>query len=119
RGARLGRRTLEYGALLLATGATPIRLDLPGASLPPVLTLRSLDDSKAIIARAKGRVAVLGASFIGLEAAASMRKRGLDVTVIAPESVPLERVLGPQVGAFLKKLHEEKGVRFQLGRKPA
>jgi NADPH-dependent 2,4-dienoyl-CoA reductase/sulfur reductase-like enzyme/nitrite reductase/ring-hydroxylating ferredoxin subunit len=112
-------RELLYGALLLATGATPIRLDLPGGTLSHVLTLRSLADSKAIIARAKGRVAVIGGSFIGLETAASMRKRGLEVTVIAPEAVPLERVLGAEVGAFIRALHEEKGVRFRLGRRPA
>jgi len=114
-----GGRSVSYGALLLATGATPVRLDVPGAGLPHVLTLRSLADSKAIIARAKGRVAVLGSSFIGLEAAASMRKRGLEVHVIAPGAVPLERVLGRELGAFVKALHEEKGVQFHLGRRPA
>jgi NADPH-dependent 2,4-dienoyl-CoA reductase/sulfur reductase-like enzyme len=112
-------RTLQYGALLLATGATPIRLQIPGADLPHVLTLRSLEDSRAIIARAKGSVVVLGASFIGLEAAASMKKRGLEVAVVAPEAVPLERVMGLQLGKFIKALHEEKGVKFHLGRKPA
>ncbi len=112
-------RSLTYGALLLATGATPVRLDLPGATLPHVLTLRSLADAKAIIARAKGRVAVIGSSFIGLEVAASLRKRGLEVHVIGPDAVPLQRVLGPELGAFVKALHEEKGVRFHLGRKPA
>jgi len=67
----------------------------------------------------KKRVVVIGASFIGLEAAASMRKRGLEVNVVAPETLPLEKVLGPQLGTFLKALHEEKGVAFNLGRKPA
>ena len=114
-------RALEYGALLLATGATPIRLDLPGSNLPHVFTLRTLGDSRKIAAlvKDKKRVVVIGASFIGLEAAASMRKRGVEVNVVAPEALPLEKVLGPQLGTFLKGLHEEKGVKFNLGRKPA
>ncbi|MBK7857466.1 MAG: FAD-dependent oxidoreductase [Archangiaceae bacterium] len=112
-------KTLKYGALLLATGATPLRLELPGADLPHVLTLRTLADSRALIAKAKGRVAIIGSSFIGLEAAASLRARGLEVHVIGPDAVPLERVLGRELGGFIKALHEEKGVRFHLGRKPA
>src|SRR5262249_52467709 len=114
-------RTLDYGALLLATGAAPIRLDLPGASLPHVYTLRTLADSKAILACvAEGRPAVVvGASFIALEAAASLRSRGMTVRVVAPEARPLERVLGPELGDFVRALHEEHGVAFHLGRKPA
>jgi apoptosis-inducing factor 3 len=114
-------KTLEYGALLLATGATPIRLDIPGANLPHVSTVRTLGDSRALIEKAKNAktAVVIGASFIGLETAASLRKRGLEVRVVAPEAVPLEKVMGPKVGAFLKALHEEKGVKFHLGRKPA
>ena len=106
-----------FDALILATGAEPIRLDLHGTG-PRVLYLRSLADSDAIIAAAAGakRVAVLGASFIGLEVAASLRTRGLDVHVAAPEARPLERVLGPELGAFIKSQHEEKGVVFHLGR---
>lgn len=116
-----GGKTVAYGALLLATGATPIRLDLPGANLPHVALLRSLGDSRALIEKAKAakKAVILGASFIGLEAAASLRKRGLEVHVVAPEAVPLEKVLGAKLGAFLKSLHEEKGVQFHLGRKPA
>ncbi|MBL8949151.1 MAG: FAD-dependent oxidoreductase [Myxococcaceae bacterium] len=113
-----GGRSITYGACLLATGATPVRLDLPGAQLPHVLTLRSLADSKAIVARAKGTVAVIGSSFIGLEVAAALRQRNVTVHVIGPGAVPLERVLGRELGAFVKTLHEEKGVTFHLGRKP-
>jgi NADPH-dependent 2,4-dienoyl-CoA reductase/sulfur reductase-like enzyme/nitrite reductase/ring-hydroxylating ferredoxin subunit len=114
-------RKLGYGALLLAPGATPIRLPIPGADLPHVHLLRTLRDSRAIIRAASQakRAVVIGASFIGLEAAASLRARGLAVDVVAPEARPLERILGPEIGAFIRALHEEKGVTFHLGRKPA
>ena len=114
-------RTLDYGALLLATGAAPIRLDLPGASLPHVFTLRTLPETRGILSlvRAGGNAVVIGASFIGLEAAASLRQRGMEVSVVAPESRPLERILGPELGDFVRAIHEEHGVKFHLGRKPA
>ena len=107
-----------FDALILATGAEPIRLNLPGSG-PRVMYLRTLADSDAIIdAATKGarRVVVLGASFIGLEVAASLRARGLEVHVAAPEARPLERVLGPTLGDAVRSLHEEKGVAFHLGR---
>jgi NADPH-dependent 2,4-dienoyl-CoA reductase/sulfur reductase-like enzyme/nitrite reductase/ring-hydroxylating ferredoxin subunit len=115
-----GGRELAFGALLYATGAEPIRLELPGAGLPHVHTLRTAQDSRAIIARATAgaRAVVVGASFIGLEVAASLRARQVEVDVVAPDRVPLERVLGAEVGAFVRRLHEEKGARFHLGRKP-
>jgi NADPH-dependent 2,4-dienoyl-CoA reductase/sulfur reductase-like enzyme/nitrite reductase/ring-hydroxylating ferredoxin subunit len=114
-------RSLGYGALLLATGAEPIHLPIPGGDRPFVHVLRSLADSRAIIAGAKTakRAVVIGASFIGLEAAASLRARGIEVTVVAPEERPLVKILGPELGDFLRGFHEENGVVFRLGRKPA
>jgi NADPH-dependent 2,4-dienoyl-CoA reductase/sulfur reductase-like enzyme len=113
-------QTREYGALILATGAAPVRLapELEGGS-PPVLYLRSFADSKAIVAAATGAkcALILGASFIGLEVAASLRARKLEVHVVAPETQPLERVMGTDLGAFIRILHEENGVMFHLQQK--
>jgi NADPH-dependent 2,4-dienoyl-CoA reductase/sulfur reductase-like enzyme len=109
-------KELEFGALLLATGADPVRLPIQGATDAQLHYLRTFADSKAIIARAASakRVLVIGASFIGLEVAASLRARGIHVDVVAPDRQPLERVMGAEVGVFIRKLHEAHGVTFHL-----
>ncbi len=109
--------SLPYDVLLIATGAEPIRPPIPGFDRPDAYILRSLRDADAIIAaagRAK-RVAVIGASFIGLEAAAALRARGLEVHVAAPEKIPLARVMGDDIGHWVRGLHEQAGVIFHLG----
>ena len=113
-------RTLSYGALLLATGAEPRSLSIEGADLPHVYKLRTLADSNAIIARAQQarKCAVIGCGFIGLEAAASLRHRGLEVSVIAQDAIPLGNVLGPEFGSFIQRLHEGHGVRFLMNTTP-
>jgi len=114
-------RSLGYGALLLATGAEPVRLAIPGDDLPHVCYLRTLADSRRIIDKAKNskRSVVIGASFIGLEVAWSLRERKLEVAVVGKGSLPLEKVLGRELGGLVRDTHEANGVKFHLGRTPA
>ncbi|WP_166365905.1 FAD-dependent oxidoreductase [Pseudomonas akapageensis] len=109
--------SLGYDALLISTGAQPRRLPIPGFDLPNVFVLRSMADAQAIIQASQGAtsVALIGAGFIGMEAAAALRTRGLEVHVVAPEEVPMAPVLGRELGAFITGLHKEQGVIFHLG----
>ena len=112
-----GGKSYGYETLLLVTGADPIKLPLEGATPAQVFYLRSFADSKAIIAKAAAakQALVVGASFIGLEVAASLRARNVSVHVVAPEKVPMEKTLGSGLGAFVRSLHESHGVIFHLG----
>jgi NADPH-dependent 2,4-dienoyl-CoA reductase/sulfur reductase-like enzyme/nitrite reductase/ring-hydroxylating ferredoxin subunit len=107
----------EFGALLIATGADPVRPPVPGADGGDVMYLRSYANGRAIVKRAETakHVVVVGASFIGLEVSAALRTRGIAVDVVAPESMPLERVMGADVGKFIRSVHESHGVVFHLG----
>jgi len=113
--------TLSYGALLLATGADAVRLPIAGADLPHVHVLRTVGDARRVLAAAKDAqsAVVIGSSFIGMEAAASLKARGLDVHVVSPDAVPFAKALGPTAGGVLHAAHLENGVVFHLGRKPA
>ena len=110
---------VTYDALVLALGAEPQRPPIAGFDQPSVHMLRSMRDADAIIGAAgrARRVAIVGASFIGLEVAAALRHRGLEVHVAAPEEIPLARVLGDALGQWIRGLHEANGVVFHLGRK--
>jgi NADPH-dependent 2,4-dienoyl-CoA reductase/sulfur reductase-like enzyme len=112
-----GGDTMEYDSLLVATGGAPLRLNIPGSDLKNVCVLRSFADADSMIetARRSRRAVVIGSSFIGMEAAYSLRERGLEVTVVAPSKEPFETTLGAEVGAVFRRLHESHGVRFKLG----
>ncbi len=113
---RVNGETLQYDKLILATGSSPRKLD----TAAPVHYLRTWNDADALRAATENakKAVIIGASFIGLEAAASLRERGVEVTVIGMEEHPLEKILGTEVGAFIRKIHENHGVRFRLGRRP-
>ena len=113
--------SLGYGALLLATGAEPVHLTIPGSDLPHVFYLRTLVDSRRIIEKAKTakRAVVIGSSFIGLEVAWSLRERKMEVAVVGRDSSPLGKVLGTEMGNLVRETHEAHGVKFHLGRTPA
>ena len=109
----------NYDSLLLATGGQARQLDIPGSTLQNVYTLRQANDAAKIftLARMARRVVIIGAGFIGMEAAASLQQYGLEVTVIAPEQVPFEQLLGQPIGQLFKEIHEAKGVTFYLNHK--
>lgn len=109
--------SLSYDRLLMATGGSPRRLNVPNSDLANIFILRSFDDADAIIETVEGakRAVVIGASFIGMEAAFSLKKRGLGVTVVAPEKVPFEKIMGAEIGHVFHALHEQNGVEFRLG----
>jgi 3-phenylpropionate/trans-cinnamate dioxygenase ferredoxin reductase component len=112
-----GGERLAYDRLLLATGAEPRRLPLPGADLEGVHLLRTVEDSDAIRAAfdAGGRLVVIGGGWIGCEVAASARQKGMDVTIVEPLELPLLRVLGPELGGFYRDVHAGQGVELLLG----
>lgn len=113
-----GGERMEFDRLILAMGAQPKHPQWPGCELPNVHVLRTLRDADALVraCRRAKRVAVIGASFIGLEVAASLRQRKLAVHVITPEDVPLKKQLGADIGKMIQTVHEKKGVRFHFGR---
>ncbi len=115
------RRSLGYAALLLATGAEPVWLQIAGDDLPHVCYLRTLSDSRRIIEKAQNakRAVVIGASFIGLEVAASLRERKIEVAVVGKHSQPLEKILGREMGNLIRETHDAHGVKFHLARTPA
>jgi NADPH-dependent 2,4-dienoyl-CoA reductase/sulfur reductase-like enzyme/nitrite reductase/ring-hydroxylating ferredoxin subunit len=113
-----GGETLSYDVLILGTGGEPNRPPIPGLDGPNVFLLRTLADARALAKAAETakRAVVIGASFIGLEVAAALRTRGLEVHVVAPEAIPLAKLLGDEVGGWAQSVHEDKGVIFHLGR---
>jgi 3-phenylpropionate/trans-cinnamate dioxygenase ferredoxin reductase subunit len=112
-----GGERIAYDALLLATGAEPRRPPIPGIDLDGVHVLRTLEDSDGLrgVLDSGGRLVVVGAGWIGCEVSASARQRGMDVALVEPQSVPLERVLGPELGAFYRDVHADHGVQLHLG----
>jgi NADPH-dependent 2,4-dienoyl-CoA reductase/sulfur reductase-like enzyme/nitrite reductase/ring-hydroxylating ferredoxin subunit len=108
-----------YDKLLIATGGTPRKLNVPGSELKNIFYLRSFNDSDNLIqaAKAGAKVVVIGSSFIGMETASGLHERKLDVTVISPENIPFENVFGEEIGMLFKKAHEEHGIKFKLSSK--
>ena len=111
--------SLNYDALLVATGGKPLQLDIPGADLENILTLRSFADTDRILtlSKQKGQAVVIGSSFIGMETAAGLSQHGLQVTVVSPDSVPFKKILGEEIGKIFQQVHQENGVSFKFGRK--
>ncbi|WP_020567254.1 FAD-dependent oxidoreductase [Neolewinella persica] len=115
----LGGQFLTYGKVLLASGGTPRHLDVPGNSLGGVFLMRRAQDAEAVREKVtKGsNVVIIGAGFIGLEAAMSLGKQGGSITVVSPETTLFVKVFGEEVGRYIQQLHENEGVKFELGRR--
>lgn len=111
--------TITYDSLLIATGGKPRQLDVPGADLSNIFTLRSFADCELILEAAQNadRAVVIGSSFIGMEMASGLAQKGVKVTVVSPDSLPFEKILGKELGELFYRVHQEKGVTFQMGRK--
>lgn len=111
--------SLEYDSLLIATGAKAKKLDVPGADLANIFTIRQPEDINAILATVNNaqKALVIGSSFIGMEAAASLTQQGLAVTVVSPSDVPFKKILGDKLGKMFQQIHEQKGVTFKFGTK--
>jgi NADPH-dependent 2,4-dienoyl-CoA reductase/sulfur reductase-like enzyme len=112
-----GGAAVSYDRLLISTGASPRRLDIPGGDLDGVLYLRTVGDSERLGAalRGGGSVVIAGAGWIGLETAAAAREYGCEVTVVEPEATALHRSLGPELGEVFADLHRSHGVTFRFG----
>jgi NADPH-dependent 2,4-dienoyl-CoA reductase/sulfur reductase-like enzyme/nitrite reductase/ring-hydroxylating ferredoxin subunit len=110
--------SMRYDALLLATGGQPRTLDVPGSDLSNIFLLRTYEDADRIIEAAQpgNRVVIVGDSFIGMEAAASLTQRQLQVAVVAPGAIPFEKVFGKQIGEMLKQQHVQHGIQFHTGK---
>jgi len=113
------RSKLSYDQLLVATGAKAIQLNVPGADLENIYTLHQFTDADQILAKIEQvkKAVIVGSSFIGMEVAASLTQQGISVTVVSPDSVPFDKILGKEVGKMFQKLHENQGVSFKLGTK--
>ncbi|MEM8504922.1 MAG: FAD-dependent oxidoreductase [Cyanobacteria bacterium P01_D01_bin.1] len=111
--------TLSYDALLLATGGAVKQIPIDGSELENVFSLRKAEDAKAILKAAKQsqKAVIIGSGFIGMETAASLKQQGLDVTVVSPDRVPFEKVLGESVGKLFRQVHDANGVEFKLDEK--
>ena len=111
--------SIEYDSLLLATGGTPRKLDVPGADLANIFTIRQPEDVNSIldVVKEAKKAVVVGSSFIGMEAAASLTQQGLEVIVVSPDDVPFKKILGEELGKMFQKVHEDQGVTFKLGKK--
>ncbi|WP_374079299.1 FAD-dependent oxidoreductase [Bdellovibrio bacteriovorus] len=110
-------KSFRYDHCLIATGGAPIKPPIPGVDKDHVYLLRTLQDCRRIIARTSwsSRVVIIGAGFIGLEVASALRMRNMEVHIVAPEEMPLLKIVGVHVGSYIKKLHEQHGVHFHLG----